>query len=275
MYIPLSLFGQQRPNLLHVLPYSRFKRIDKKRLNLPLMFPNAIRYLITTKNGNIKLTHIIPPMVELKRHAYCKWHNSFSHATNDCNDFCGQIQLAINEGQLAFQEMQVDTQPFPVNAIEPTCKEVLVRPEVVDKGKGENIVISDPRTSNISQEEIARKAPNKKTSKSGGARGQTQLRSRARQPDPSIANGPTPTCGRSNAQTDSPFDSARQSAHGQRRQCPHKARKETQGQSQHDTHGRLVKAGPTFVQMLAKYAGKKVVLCDRPTKKPRSPTKTK
>jgi hypothetical protein len=33
------------------------------------------------KNGNIKLTHTIPPIDELKRRAYCKWHNSFSHAT--------------------------------------------------------------------------------------------------------------------------------------------------------------------------------------------------
>jgi hypothetical protein len=101
------------------------------------------------------------------------------------------------------------------------------------------------------------------------------LRSRARQPDPSIADGRTPTCGRSGAQTDGSADSARQSAHGQRRQRPHKARKETQGQSQHDAYGRLVKAGPTFDRLLAKYAGKKAVLCDRPTKKPRSPTKTK
>jgi hypothetical protein len=96
---------------------------------------------------------------------------------------------------------------------------------VADKDKGEDIVISDTRTLNISQEEIARKAPDKKTSKSEGAGGQTQLRSRARQPDPSIADGPTPTCGRSGAQTDGPADSARQSAHGQRRQHPHKARK--------------------------------------------------
>jgi hypothetical protein len=29
------------------------------------------------KNGNIKLTHNIDPMEELKRHAYCKWHNFF------------------------------------------------------------------------------------------------------------------------------------------------------------------------------------------------------
>ena len=74
---------------------------------------------------------------------------------------------------MAFQEMQVDKQPFPVNTIEPTCKKVMVQPEVADKGKGKNIIISDPRTSNISQEEIARKAPDKKTSKSRGAGGQT------------------------------------------------------------------------------------------------------
>jgi hypothetical protein len=37
------------------------------------------------KNGNIKINHIVPPADELKRCAYCKWHNSFSHATNDCN----------------------------------------------------------------------------------------------------------------------------------------------------------------------------------------------
>jgi hypothetical protein len=54
------------------------------------------------KRGNIKLTHIIPSMYELKRHAYCKWHNSFSHATNDCNVICRQIQSAINEDQFIF-----------------------------------------------------------------------------------------------------------------------------------------------------------------------------
>jgi hypothetical protein len=29
------------------------------------------------KYGNIKVTHTIPPLDELKRRAYCKWHNSF------------------------------------------------------------------------------------------------------------------------------------------------------------------------------------------------------
>jgi hypothetical protein len=39
------------------------------------------------KNSNIKRDYIFPPTDELKRRAYCKWHNSFSHATNDCNVF--------------------------------------------------------------------------------------------------------------------------------------------------------------------------------------------
>jgi hypothetical protein len=50
------------------------------------------------KNGNIKINHTVPSADELKRRAYCKWNNSFSHATNDCNVFRRPIQSAINEG---------------------------------------------------------------------------------------------------------------------------------------------------------------------------------
>jgi hypothetical protein len=39
------------------------------------------------RNNMIKCSHDILPLVELKRRAYYKWHNSFSHATNDCNVF--------------------------------------------------------------------------------------------------------------------------------------------------------------------------------------------
>jgi hypothetical protein len=47
------------------------------------------------------------------------------------------------------------------------------------------------------------------------------------------------------------------------------------GQSTCNTHGQLVKANPTFDQLLSKYASKKVVLRDQPTKKLISPAKTK
>jgi hypothetical protein len=41
---------------------------------------------------------------------------------------------------LSIQEMQVDTQPFPINTIELAGKRVLVRLEVADKGKVKYII---------------------------------------------------------------------------------------------------------------------------------------
>jgi hypothetical protein len=43
-----------------------------------------------------------------------------------------------------------------------------------------------------------------------------------------------------------------------------------QGQSTCNAHGRLVKVGPAFDQLLSKDASKKVVLPNRPTKKPQT-----
>jgi hypothetical protein len=64
------------------------------------------------KFGYIKLSHTFPSIEELKRRAYCKWHNSFSHVTNDCNVFHRQVQSALNEGRLSLTEMEVDKVPF-------------------------------------------------------------------------------------------------------------------------------------------------------------------
>jgi hypothetical protein len=97
------------------------------------------------KNDNIKINHTVPSADELKRRAYCKWHNSFSHATNDCNVFRRQIQSTINEGRLKFQEMQVDTEPFPMNMIDFEGKRIPVRPNTSNKGKDKEIIISNAR----------------------------------------------------------------------------------------------------------------------------------
>jgi hypothetical protein len=56
------------------------------------------------KHGNIKLSHVIPPVEQLKGRVYCKWHSSFLHNTNDCVVFRRQIQSAINEGRLRFKK---------------------------------------------------------------------------------------------------------------------------------------------------------------------------
>jgi hypothetical protein len=168
----------------------------------------------------------------------------------------------------------VDTQPFPINIIDIACKKILVRPEMADKGKGKDIIIGNPRMSNISQKEIARKAPDDKAKKSRGTGGQAQLMSQARQPGLSITDSLAHTCGRSGAQTDGSANSTGQSAYGQRRQPPHKALKGKEMQWQ-NTYGRLIKADPTFDQLLSKNTSKKTFLRGRSTKKPRSPAKTK
>jgi hypothetical protein len=97
------------------------------------------------KSGNIKLNHTIPPHEELKRNAYCKFHNSFSHAINDCNVFRRQVQSAINEGRLTFHEMQVDKTPFPINTMDLQQPKVLVWPHQAEATKGKNVVIGEAK----------------------------------------------------------------------------------------------------------------------------------
>jgi hypothetical protein len=44
--------------------------------------------LLQEKQISLSPNHVIPSLEEIKKRAYCKWHNSYSHATNDCNVFC-------------------------------------------------------------------------------------------------------------------------------------------------------------------------------------------
>jgi hypothetical protein len=65
--------------------------------------------------------HKLPTAQELKGRSYCKWHDSFTHGTNDCKELRRQIQSAIEQGRLILGKttMKVDTQPFPgVNMVE-------------------------------------------------------------------------------------------------------------------------------------------------------------
>jgi hypothetical protein len=119
------------------------------------------------KNGNIKINHIVPSADELKRRAYCKWHNSFSHATNDCNVFRRQIQSAINEGRLKFQEMQVDTEPFRINVIDFEGKKVLIQLGTADKKKGKEVIIGDARKADENNKISCRKVVAEKTPDGG------------------------------------------------------------------------------------------------------------
>jgi hypothetical protein len=94
--------------------------------------------------------HVIPSSEQLKKHAYCKWHNSYSHATKDCNVFCQQVQSVINEGRLKFAEspqMKLNKDPFSVNMnmVELNGKKVLVRPSQAKLTKSKEVIIGEER----------------------------------------------------------------------------------------------------------------------------------
>jgi hypothetical protein len=180
------------------------------------------------KNGNIKINHTVPSADELKHHAYCKWHNSFSHVTNDCNVFRRQIQPAINEGRLKFQEMQVDTEPFPMNMIDFEGKKVLVRPNTTDKGKDKEIIMGNAREVDGNQKNSCRKVVAEKTPDGGetlkvtittpGAGGQT--RTKEQEPVLRISDGPTHRRRRFGTTPDGPDNSSGRSDHTQDPQRP-------------------------------------------------------
>jgi hypothetical protein len=90
--------------------------------------------------GVIRLTegHGVPSADMLAKKKYCKWHDSYSYTTNECNYFWQQVQSVINEGRLTLGDgarMKLDTDPFPVNVIEFEQKKVLVRTDQVETTK--------------------------------------------------------------------------------------------------------------------------------------------
>jgi hypothetical protein len=103
------------------------------------------------------VSHTIHPIEDLKHHSYCKWHNSHSHVTNDCNVFRRQIQLAINESQLCLKQIHVDNDLFLVNGIDLQGVKVLVRPNQVELTKGKNVIIGEERSKSYEDKIWSRK----------------------------------------------------------------------------------------------------------------------
>ena len=77
--------------------------------------------LLKEKQFKLPENHKLPTAQELQGRLYCKWHHSFTHATNDCKELRRQIQSAIEQGRLILAQhtMKVDSQPFPqANVVE-------------------------------------------------------------------------------------------------------------------------------------------------------------
>jgi hypothetical protein len=109
------------------------------------------------------MSHTIPPLDELKRKAYYRWHNSFSHATNECNVFRRQVQLAINEGRLSLKKMRVGKNPFLVSTIDLQNSKVLIRSEQAEAAKGKNVVIGEKCTITADEKILSQEVEVEKT----------------------------------------------------------------------------------------------------------------
>jgi hypothetical protein len=187
---------------------------------------------------------------------------------------------------LKFQEMQVDTEPFPMNVIDFVGKKILIRPSTADKGKGKEVIIGNMRKADENnkiscRKVVAEKTPNegetlKVTITTSNTGGQVQARDQAHTPILRIADGPMHRRERSGTPPESPnhssgrFDNAQEP----RRSHTFKPRRPEIGTWKTNTvkaAGRLVRSDLTFNQLLSKYVKNKVGPSDRPAKRPRSP----
>jgi hypothetical protein len=78
--------------------------------------------------------------------AYCRWHDSYTHTTNECDYFQRHVQSAINGGPLTLGDggkIKVDTDPFPIGMVELIDKKVLVCTDQAKMTKGKNVVVSN------------------------------------------------------------------------------------------------------------------------------------
>jgi hypothetical protein len=171
-----------------------------------------------------------------------------------------------------------------MNMINFEGKKVLVRPNAADKGKGKEIVIGNARDADENHKFSCRKVVTETTPDGGetlkvtitayGAGG--QARTKEQEPVLRTPDGPAHRRGRSGTPPDGPENSSGRSGRAQDSQRPRtfKPRRPEIGTWKTNTFkaaGRLVKAGPTFDQLLSKYVKKKAGPSDRPAKRPRSP----
>jgi hypothetical protein len=90
--------------------------------------------------------YVIPSTDQLAKKKYCKWHDSYSHTTNECNYFRRQVQSVLNDGRLTLGDgckMKLDVDPFPVHMIDLEEKKILVRSDQASTTKGEYVIVSD------------------------------------------------------------------------------------------------------------------------------------
>jgi hypothetical protein len=110
--------------------------------------------------------HVMPTTDVLPKRRYCKWHNSYSQSTNECNYFLRQVQSAINDGWLTLGDegkMKLDIDPFLMNMVDLEGKRILVRSDQAESTKGKKVVVSDELRHRMIKLQTPRSAHGKRT----------------------------------------------------------------------------------------------------------------
>jgi hypothetical protein len=80
--------SKSKPFIYSSLKSASKRRQDEMRYTFDVAKCNRIfDYLLQEKEIKLPSGHVIPSSEQLKKYAYYKWHNSYFHATNDCNIF--------------------------------------------------------------------------------------------------------------------------------------------------------------------------------------------
>lgn len=125
---------------------------NKKPMSCPVSKKDTKKYVfdvnkadkifdLLLQEGQLKLSpnHMIPLVKELKNRKCWKWHISVSHNTNECKAFLQQINSAIEQGWIKFENptkpMKIDGHPFLTNMVEVNGQDI----------KGKSKVLSSER----------------------------------------------------------------------------------------------------------------------------------
>jgi hypothetical protein len=70
-----------------LMPSSKSRQDEIRNTSDVAKCDRIFDYLPQEKPIKLPSSHVTPSLEQLKKHAYCKCHNSYSHVTNDCNVF--------------------------------------------------------------------------------------------------------------------------------------------------------------------------------------------
>ena len=112
-----------RPTLILAKGKEKVKTKEKEAYMFDILKADQIfDFLVKDKQIKLLEGHKLPPTDQIQNLKCCKWHNSYSHYTNNYIIFHNVIQKVLKEGMFKLADkkgadMTIDTNPFPATTI--------------------------------------------------------------------------------------------------------------------------------------------------------------